>query len=297
VLFWYAVPVYLSAKDDHMHQTLSLAVFIAVALVVQAQTGSSSKANQTEQIGTAKQQVLRVLTVLRQNAPSPRGWVGHNGPPTRAEIDSVVADDYFSVDEAGQTGTKREVLQKCCSPEAAAFLNKLVVETQLKVNIKDVNITTYGDTAIARYRNEVRLVLNGEPVVKTFNATEVLAKRDGRWQSLMHTETVIPGDIVAAKINPKIFDDYVGKYQLTPTIFYTVRREGDKLLWESDHSELVPESETTFLKKNGAADVRANRDPERLVSRIIFVRDDQGHVTHIRIREYPGVEYSATKLE
>ena len=139
--------------------------------------------------------------------------------------------------------------------------------------------------------------MNGEPVVKTFNATEVLAKRDGRWQSVMHTETVMPGEIVAAKINPKMLDDYVGRYRLTPTIFYSVRREGDKLLWESDHSELVPESETTFLKKNGAADGRANRDPERLVSRMIFVRDDQGHVTHIRIREYPGVEYSATKIE
>jgi hypothetical protein len=279
-----------------MHQPPSLAVVFAVALLAQAQTGSSSKPSETELIGPAKEEVLRVLTVLRRNAASPRGWVGHKGPPTRAEIDSVLADDYFSIDEAGQTGTKREVLQKCCSAEAAEFLNKLVVETQLKVDIKDVNVTIYGDTAVAHYRNEARLVLNGELVVKTFNATEVLAKRDGRWKSVMHTETVIPGEIVAAKINPKMLDDYVGKYRLTPTIVYSVRREGDKLLWESDRSELVPESETTFLKKNGAADVRINQDPERLVSRMIFVRDDQGHVTHIRIREYPGVEYSATKI-
>src|SRR5688572_4716408 len=177
-------------RTINMHQSLSLAVLIAVALVVQAQTGSSSKPSKTDRIGKAKEQVLRVLTVLRRNAPSPHGWIGQNGPPTRAEIDSVVANDYFSVDEAGQTGTKREVLQKCCSAEAAEFLNKLVVETQLKVDMKDVNVTIYGDTAVAHYRNEARLVLNGEPVVKTFNATEVLVKRDGRWQSVMHTETV-----------------------------------------------------------------------------------------------------------
>ena len=39
------------------------------------------------------------------------------------------------------------------------------------------------------------MVFNEDPVVKTFNSTEVLLKRDGRWQSVMHTETVIPGEI------------------------------------------------------------------------------------------------------
>jgi hypothetical protein len=38
----------------------------------------------------------------------------------------------------------------------------------------------------------------------------------------MHTETVIPGDIVGMKIGPEVYDDYVGKYRLTSAIIYTV---------------------------------------------------------------------------
>jgi hypothetical protein len=168
-------------------------------------------------------------------------------------------------------------------------MKKQVLESQLKLQIKDVDIKVYGDTALAHYKHESRMVFNEEPVVKTFNSTEVLLKRDGRWQSVMHTETVIPSEIIfrPRNINPKIYDDYVGKYRLTPTVVYTVTREGDKLLWGRAHTELVPESETTFLSTGHFPDV---------LYRVIFVRSDEGRVTHIRVREFPGVEYSAIKI-
>jgi len=180
--------------------------------------------------------------------------------------------------------TKTEILERCFRPEAAKF----PLGTHLKVRIKDVDVKAYGNTAVALYKREGHLVFNEEPVVKTFNCTEVLVKHGGRWQSVMHTETVIPGQIVGTKIDPKVYDDYVGKYRLTPSRVYTATRAGNKLLWGSDHTELVPESENTFFRTGHFPDV---------LYRLIFVRNDEGHVTHIRLREFPGVEYSAIKIQ
>jgi hypothetical protein len=78
-----------------------------------------------------------------------------------------------------------------------------------KLRIYDVDVKLYGDTAVVHYKSQVRIVFNEEPAVKTFNSTEVLVQRDGRWQSVMHTETVIPGEVAGIKINPKVYDDYV----------------------------------------------------------------------------------------
>ena|SRR5689334_22180920 len=94
----------------------------------------------------------------------------------------------------------------------AELVRNFAAESQLKIRIYDLDVKLFGDTAVAHYKNEERIIFNEEPVVKTFNSTEVLVQRDGRWQSVMHTETVIPGEVAGIKINPNVYDDYVGKY-------------------------------------------------------------------------------------
>jgi hypothetical protein len=262
----------------------------AISLAAQGQASGSAAPNQVAQVSTTKEEVVQVLTVLRRYGASPLGWIGETGSPTRSEIERVLADEHLSINEAGQTTTKADILQKCCRPEKARVVKNFALETQLSSRIEDLDVKVYGATAVANYKNQARIVFNEEAVVKTFNSTEVLVKRAGRWQSLMHTETVIPGEPEwTFKINPKVYDEYVGKYRLTANYLYTVTRAGDKLFWESDQTELIPESDTTFLKKGAA--------PPDGLYRTIFVRNDEGRVTHVRIREYPGVEYSAIKIE
>ena len=48
--------------------------------------------------------------------------------------------------------------------------------------------------------------------------------------------------------------------------------------------ELMPETKTSFLLKGG-------------LYRVLFARNDKGEVTHIRVREFPGVEYNAVRLK
>jgi hypothetical protein len=49
-------------------------------------------------------------------------------------------------------------------------------------------------------------------------------------------------------------------------------------------AELVPENENTFVIKGDQY-------------RVIFLRDNTGEVTQMKLREFPGVEYPAIKVK
>jgi CubicO group peptidase (beta-lactamase class C family) len=61
-----------------------------------------------------------------------------------------------------------------------------------------------------------------------------------------------PTERVLAKVDPKIFDGYVGSYRLAPTIVETVTRNGEKLyvqLTGQDKLEMFPRSDREFFLK------------------------------------------------
>lgn len=66
----------------------------------------------------------------------------------------------------------------------------------------------------------------------------------------------IPGlipDRKVARVDPKVFDAYVGEYQPDPSVTFSITREGDKLMLQQGQGgkqELSPESETNFFIKD-----------------------------------------------
>jgi CubicO group peptidase (beta-lactamase class C family) len=74
-----------------------------------------------------------------------------------------------------------------------------------------------------------------------------------------------PSGHQAMKINPAIYDDYVGRYELSSGILIVLTRENNKLIGRATGYpaiELLPESETVFFVKE-------------LGARITFVREDR----------------------
>jgi CubicO group peptidase (beta-lactamase class C family) len=89
-----------------------------------------------------------------------------------------------------------------------------------------------------------------------------------------------------AKVDPEIYDAYVGRYELAPERFLTVTREGDHLMAQPTGQgklEIFPETEADFFLK--VADVA-----------ITFVKDDQGKVTHLVLHQ-GGRETRVKRLE
>lgn len=76
-----------------------------------------------------------------------------------------------------------------------------------------------------------------------------------------------------AKVDAKVLDGYVGQYQASPSLVFTVAREGDKLMLQqgSEKLELLPESDTDFFASDNL------RETYR------FVKDDKGQVTHMTV--------------
>lgn len=77
------------------------------------------------------------------------------------------------------------------------------------------------------------------------------------------------------KVDPKVLDDYVGKYQMPATEFHqafvlSVTREGDKLISEAfgRRAEFLPYSNTEFYMREEGVNLR-------------FVLDPKGKVDHI----------------
>lgn len=74
-------------------------------------------------------------------------------------------------------------------------------------------------------------------------------------------------------LDPKIFDQYVGKYQLAPGAVLSVTRDGEKLMTQltgQSAYQIFPESETDFFLKVVDAQLTFEKDDKGKVSRVIL---------------------------
>jgi len=89
-----------------------------------------------------------------------------------------------------------------------------------------------------------------------------------------------------ARINYNLYDAYVGRYEMAPNIFFTIRRNGDRLtaqLTGQHDMEIFPESETEFFYK--AVDAQ-----------LTFVKNGQGEVTALILHQH-GQHPAAVKVK
>jgi tetratricopeptide (TPR) repeat protein len=74
-------------------------------------------------------------------------------------------------------------------------------------------------------------------------------------------------------VDVKVFDTYVGEYEIGPGFVLRVFREGEKFMTQAtgqEKFEIFPESETTF-------------SPRVFAAKLTFVKDADGKVTEVRI--------------
>jgi len=88
------------------------------------------------------------------------------------------------------------------------------------------------------------------------------------------------------KVDPNVFDAYVGEYELAPGFVLRVFREGDKLMTQAtgqEKFEIVAESETTFA-------------PRAFPAKLTFIKDSEGRVTGVRLNQ-GGRETTGKKIK
>ena len=152
-------------------------------------------------------------------------------------------------------------------------------------DITNFQVHLYGDVAVTRYQITEYIELSGQRMTVPQWRTETYARRSDGWKLIAGIENAISQDPIVAKIDPKLYDAYVGQYEYAPGVVDTVTREGNRFMVQATgqaKEEVFPENETTYFGKGQDW-------------RMIFVKDKRGRVTSVRFRQH-GQDLIAKKI-
>jgi CubicO group peptidase (beta-lactamase class C family) len=105
-----------------------------------------------------------------------------------------------------------------------------------------------------------------------------IIERLGPVQTYTRTAKPLPSERQEISLDPAIYDQYVGEYELAPNFLVLITKEGDKLMGQATGQpkvELFPESETKFFLKVVDAQVEFVKDAEGKVTGLILFQGGQ----------------------
>jgi hypothetical protein len=201
-------------------------------------------------------------------------WLNSYLRGDKQTFDRIVADDFTRTDESGKFATKAEERALVQAPPPS--LNASLTNEDMKVRF-------YGNVAIV-----TGLIVSKVQGSLSFQSrfTDTFIKRGGRWQVVARHYSRVPSERIASKVDPKIYDDYVGRYEIAPNVVLDITKEGEKLMSQTTGQakmELLPESEIEFFIKGFTA-------------QFVFVRDGTGRATKLIINQ-EGQRVTAKKLQ
>jgi ketosteroid isomerase-like protein len=186
----------------------------------------------------------------------------------KATFDRIAADDFTSTDESAKVRSKAEEREIIQAPPDS-----------IKVSLtnEEVKVRIYGDTAILIGRIVAKTQPGGQAEISFQSRfTDTLLKRQGRWQIVARHYSRLPPGRTAVKLDPKVYDAYIGQYELAPNFVLAVTKEGDKLMSQASGQpkfELLPESEIGFFMKDFSALFIFMRGETGEVNQLITVQD------------------------
>jgi hypothetical protein len=175
--------------------------------------------------------------------------------------DRYLAEGSIYADEEGRVLTKDELLKE---------LRPLPPGYQGSIKIGETKSLIQENVVVLSHVDHEELVLYGQKLLTNFLTTHTWAKqKNGEWQVVSTHVMALPNERKPAIIDPKNLDSYLGQYQLSPEVTYTITREGDKLFGQRTgrtKEELLPHCLDIFYRKGTWRGEK------------VFQRDGQGRV-------------------
>jgi ketosteroid isomerase-like protein len=195
-------------------------------------------------------------------------WLSCYARGDKVTFDRIAADDFTSTDESATVRSKadeREIIQP--PPPSIKF----------SLTNEEVRVRNYGDTAILTGR----IMAKSQPASQaevSFQTrfTDTFLKRAGRWRVAARHYSRIPPERTVVKLDPRVYDSYVGQYELAPNFVLTVTKEGDKLMSQGTGQpkfELMPDSEVSFFIRGFSAMFIFLRGESGEVNRLLNIQD------------------------
>lgn len=240
---------------------MNLPGVVLLALLPAARPTFSNQAGVAEELKRATQELM--------SAVAAGDW---------AVWDKYLDDSLLYTSEDGRTLTKAQLKDEM-KPLPPGFSGSIEVES--------ADVRQYGNTAVVSHDELEREEVFGQKLVARYHGTDTWIRRGGKWRLVASQVLVHLQDPAPAVVDPKVFDAYVGRYDLSPSVAFTVTREGDKLFGERTgrgKQPLIPETETVFFT------------PGAPRSRKLFVRDGAGRVLRM-IDRRDGRDLVWTRVE
>jgi hypothetical protein len=185
----------------------------------------------------------------------------------KAQFERLVTDDLTITHSSGGVSNKAGLL---------AVMRPSTPDRPLPaLTIEDLKVRAYGDAAVMT-GSLVETARDGRrELVLRFTNTYVKLK--GQWRMSAGQLTTLSRERASIKVEPKIFDAYVGQYRNPSGRVRSITREGDRLMTEvgGQKLELFPAAEDQFFIKE--ADLL-----------FVFVKDEQGRVIRLINRRPNG---------
>jgi hypothetical protein len=124
------------------------------------------------------------------------------------------------VDENGRVLTKKQMVEETRPlPEGVSGTIKVI----------DFDVAVHGNVAVATYVDDENEDFHGHKLHCQYRTTDTWMKTPKGWRLIAGQVLALRTDPAAIALAASLRDEYIGRYALTPTITYEIRRNGDAL--------------------------------------------------------------------
>jgi hypothetical protein len=180
-----------------------------------------------------------------------------------------LADDGVFTDEEANVRDKRTVIAEL-RPMPSGFSGQICIASPRSIVAGDVAVLTYDAL-------ETETVY-GQTLHTRFHTTDTYLRRGNEWRLLGSHTSVLPSEHTAVAPEPRLFDDYIGRYLLTPGVEYRVERDGNRLYGVragGQREELLPLGVDQFFRSGRPrGELIFRRDPGGRVDAMLDRRDN-----------------------
>ncbi len=175
--------------------------------------------------------------------------------------DKYLDPDVRFIDETGAVLTKKEMIEATKPlPEGVSG----------KIEATKFDVAVHGNVAVATYVDDEHENYHGHELHCQYRTTQTWLKDGGGWRLIAAQVLALRGDPPSVTLPAPHLDAYCGRYALTASIGYEIRRKGDAL--EGQQTGGKPEE-----LRAEAPDVLFA--PGRPRYRYVFLRDADGRIT------------------
>ncbi|HEY2291019.1 MAG TPA: DUF4440 domain-containing protein [Thermoanaerobaculia bacterium] len=221
--------------------------------------------------------ILTATILLSTQTPAPAAPTGENDAAVLQRQTQELMDAI--------TYGKAEVWERSLDPKAVYTTEDGTVQTKAQmvegtkplpegvsgsIQVTDFKATVHGPVAVTNYVSDEHEDYHGHKLHCQYRSTDTWLKTPAGWRLVASQILALRTDPPAVPFTSHQMDEYVGRYALSPTITYEIRRQGDGLEGQQNGRKAEP-------LKLEAPDVLFV--PGKTRYRNIFQRGPDGHVT------------------